>query len=611
MGQTTTSFRSTLFALAMLAAAGCNAEGGRGGGGAPGLGDGSTDEGNCQAPPGHSCEVPVCDDPCGYNDAEYESADCRIPEYELECGDMRGVKITFQKGGATVPPPNAFFRGKDKNLQRWIEQRWQEMADFTIPAGVKTQIEGQGVEIHNYPAGNDWTRTDFHAGIMALPPGERPENLLRRLANDPIKTTGNNLLAGWVGWPAASGDRKVGDIVDLDIYGPDNGAIAYWKIDTDRFCVITVENDASGWHPVSGIRCWGFVPIQVNPNWKLTDNRWNCGRPTYMFYTMGIDSPTVVGGGTFGGVAAQRGTWNGLIKDLSVENQKAGGVSGRWMKQITIAQPNSLKPGGTTKVKPPGEPEGYYVSLPKDDFREGEVCEAPDLACAAEQYTCGDASCIPMSRRCDGNPDCLDGEDEDSCDGSGSGDSCDGNQFACSDGTCIPEDWRCDGEYEDCDGGEDEQGCGSDDAPSGCEAGEFTCGDGSCIPGAWKCDGEYADCPDGEDEDGCDGGGEPPGGDPPGGDPPGGDPPGTGSCAASEWACNDGSCIPADWQCDGEYVDCPGGEDEDSCDDAPPPSGGGSCEAGQWACSDGTCIPQSYQCDVYVDCPGGEDEDGC
>lgn len=584
-----------------LVAGGCSAEAGRGAAG-PGLGVGvDEDGGECNPPPGQSCDVPICDDPCGYNDADYESGACRIDEHDLECGDLRGVKITFQNTGATVPAPNAFFRGEDANLLSWIEQRWSELSNFTIPADVKAKIQSKSATIYNYPDGNDWTRTDFHGAIMALPPGQRPETLLRNLLNDPIKTTGNNKFAGWVSWPVAQGaGRQVGDVVDLDIYGPDNGAVGYWKIDEDRFCVITVKNDASGSHPVNGIRCWGYVPIQVNPNWKLTDNRWNCGRPTYLFYTMGIDSPSVVGGGTFGGVGMQRGTWNALMTDLAVENQKNGGVSGRWMQQKTVAQPNALTPGGATPVTGPGELDGYYVSLPENRMRDGEVCAAPELSCGAEQFTCADASCIAMSRRCDGTADCLDGDDEESCDGGGAGGACPDNQFACSDGTCIPDNWRCDGEYEDCSGGEDEDAC--DDAPAagGCAAGEFTCDDGACIPGAWRCDGEYEDCTGGEDEAACGGnGGDDGGGDPP---PPADD----GSCAADEWTCDDGACIPADWRCDGAYSDCAGGEDEQSCEDA-----GGGCAADEWACNDGSCIPAEWQCDVYVDCPAGEDEMSC
>lgn len=582
----------------VLLLVGCSAEGGRGTDGptlAPGAG--MEGEGECDPPPGQACDVPLCDDPCGYNDPDYQSGACRIAEAGEGCGDERGVKVLYQTAeGATVPPPNAFFRGSDTNLQSWIEQRWQEMADFALPADVKAKIEAKGVKIHNYPAGNDWTRTDFHGAIMALPAGQRPETLLRSLLDDPIETTGNSSFAGWVGWPVAgAGGRQVGDVIDLDIWGPDNGAIAYWKIDSDRFCVITVENDASGTHPVNGIRCWGFVPITVNPNWKLTDSRWNCGRTTYLFYTMGIDSPSVVGGGTFGGVGMQRGTWNALITDLSVENQKAGGISGRWMQQKTVAQPNALTPGGATKVTPPGELEGYYVSLPEDRMRDGEVCEAPALQCTAEQFTCSDATCIAAAQRCDGTPDCLDGEDEDACDGAGpDAGACADNQFACRDGACIPADWQCDGQYEDCAGGEDEDACDDAPAAAGCAAGQYTCGDGSCIPGAWRCDGQYEDCSGGEDEQGCGGDG-------------GGDAPEAG-CAAGQWACDDGTCIPGAWQCD-EYVDCPGGEDEQSCSGGDEPA---ACTADEWTCDDGSCIPGDWRCDgTYADCSGGEDEQGC
>ncbi|MCH9684792.1 MAG: LDL receptor domain-containing protein [Deltaproteobacteria bacterium] len=608
MGTNSTFLGLGCMAAVLCLSTSCADREGRNYGAGPQLGDDPMAEGDCEAPPGQSCSVPLCEDPCGYNDPYYDSEPCRIDsevaaDDSLECEDTRGVKILFQEANATVPAPNAFFRSKDSNLQSWIEQRWNEAADFVLPQAVETKIENTGVTVHNYPAGNDWTRTDFHGAIMALPEGERPENLLKSLLNDPIKLTNNGSFSGWVGWPAANGDREVGDVIDLDIFGPDNGAIAYWKIDVDRFCVITVENDNSGWHPVSGIRCWGYVPIQVNPNWKQTDNRWNCGRPTYMFYTIGIDSPSVPGGGTFGGVGAQQSTWNALMRDLSIENHKKGGVSGRWMLQKTVAQPNALEPNGTTNVKPPGQPEPFYVNLPKN-FRDGEVCDAPSLSCDADQFTCADASCIAGGRRCDGTPDCLDGDDEEACDGGNDGaNGCEANQWSCTDGACIPADWRCDGEYEDCAAGEDEQGCEDAPAPSGCEASEYTCDDGSCIPGAWRCDGEYTDCPGGEDEQGCPGGGDNDPGDS-----------GSDTCSASEWTCDDGSCIPDSWHCDGEYNDCPSGEDEQQCGDSDGngSGGGNSCAADEWTCNDGACIPADWQCDgQYTDCAGGEDEDDC
>ena len=520
--------------LSLLACTACAEDGGRGAGGA-GLAPG---EGECVTPSGESCEVPECEDPCAYNDGDTTlETECVIPGAPSECNDVRGVEISFQQQGATVPAPGGFFKPSDTMLQKWITARWQEQADFVVPANVMTMLTKGGVKVWNYPDGNGWTRADFHGGIMSLPTGKTPQALLRSMANDIITATGDDELAGWVGWPAASGDRKVGDRVDLDIWGPDNGAIGYWKIDADRFCVITLENSTVGAHPVNGIRCWGFVPMAINPNWTATTsgkNKWSCAGPTYMFYTIGLDSPSVAGGGA--GAGLQAATWNALIRDLLRQNDRDGGVSGRYYQQVTVAQPNSLKPKGTTKVKGPGERNSYYVKLPSDGYKDGAICMDPGAGaggaagCEDGQYTCSNGQCLPAEQRCDGIAQCVDRDDEDACD-KPDVDGCPANQYACADGECIPSEWRCDGEYEDCSAGEDEDNC--DASEMGCKGDEFACGDGACITADWKCDG-ITDCADASDESACSGGGD-----------------GGMSCGDGEFACGDGQCITASWECDG------------------------------------------------------------
>lgn len=586
--------RLVLFTVPLLQLA-CNDDGdGRG------LVAGGVGGGECITPTGQSCEVPECDDPCAHNDPRSD-VECVVTVPGEECVDVRGVEITFQQQGATVAAPGGFFKTDDAALQKWITARWQELADFTIPASVNAQLTAGGVKAWNYPDGNGWIRTDFHAGILALPKGKTPQQLLREILDDPETATGKNEFSGWVGWPAVgAGKRAVGDRIDLDIWGGDDGAIGYWKIDADRFCVITLQNSTAGTHPVSGIRCWGFVPIAINPNWlKIADNqkKWGCAGATYMFYTMGIDSPNVAFSGGVGS-DLQAGTWNSLVRDLLRENDKAGGVSGRWFVQQTIAQSNSLKPGSGVAVTPPGELKSYYVSLPSDDKRDGEVCEtpmAPAGSCAEGQFTCADGQCIDGALRCDGTGDCTDRDDEDACEQTEG--ACPG-QFACADGTCIPEDWRCDGEYEDCSAGEDEAACDGEDA-AGCTGDDFECGDGTCIAGDWKCDA-IVDCADASDEEACVDAGT-------GDDPSGGAEP----CDGFE--CGDGTCISAAWQCDG-IVDCSDEDDEYGCPEDPSgedpsgedPSGGESCDG--FECWDGTCIAASWECDGYEDCSEAEDE---
>jgi len=69
--------------------------------------------------------------------------------------------------------------------------------------------------------------------------------------------------------------------------------------------------------------------------------------------------------------------------------------------------------------------------------------------------------------------------------------------FSCTSGRCVPNDWRCDGD-NDCGDNSDEQSCPSKQ----CSQREFRCLDGNCITGSWRCDG-VSDCQDDSDEAGC------------------------------------------------------------------------------------------------------------
>uniref|UniRef100_A0A914YBZ0 Uncharacterized protein n=1 Tax=Panagrolaimus superbus TaxID=310955 RepID=A0A914YBZ0_9BILA len=129
-----------------------------------------------------------------------------------------------------------------------------------------------------------------------------------------------------------------------------------------------------------------------------------------------------------------------------------------------------------------------------------ETCTENQFACCAEPQ-----QCIDLSRRCDGHPDCPNGEeDENNCP------SCGKAEFACvKSGRCIPHEKRCDGVPDDCGDGSnlDEVGCSKN---STCW-GKFVCdspttlqtlGHSECIDYIYHCDGQRH-CPGGEDELNC------------------------------------------------------------------------------------------------------------
>ncbi|XP_070554667.1 pentraxin fusion protein-like [Ptychodera flava] len=79
-------------------------------------------------------------------------------------------------------------------------------------------------------------------------------------------------------------------------------------------------------------------------------------------------------------------------------------------------------------------------------------------SCAEDSYHCDDGQCIPEYRKCDGEMDCLDGDDEDGC----QADICTSNQYLCYSGACILDEGRCDS-IQDCEFGEDELDCSGED----------------------------------------------------------------------------------------------------------------------------------------------------
>uniref|UniRef100_A0A183CLY4 Chitin-binding type-2 domain-containing protein n=1 Tax=Globodera pallida TaxID=36090 RepID=A0A183CLY4_GLOPA len=99
--------------------------------------------------------------------------------------------------------------------------------------------------------------------------------------------------------------------------------------------------------------------------------------------------------------------------------------------------------------------------------------------------------CVPLSKRCDGNYDCVLEEDEQNCP------MCKPTHFPCVvSEQCIPLGQRCNG-VKECQDGTDELEC------ENCGAGKFLCRkSGKCIAAKERCDG-FAQCPHGEDEQLC------------------------------------------------------------------------------------------------------------
>ncbi|XP_017274656.1 basement membrane-specific heparan sulfate proteoglycan core protein isoform X4 [Kryptolebias marmoratus] len=208
----------------------------------------------------------------------------------------------------------------------------------------------------------------------------------------------------------------------------------------------------------------------------------------------------------------------------------------------------------------------YVTSVQGFQFRRLGTEIPSKRPCMADEFQCGDKTCIPREYLCDNRPDCRDMSDETNCDSPGPivpvfttpattttttafvlgprppFSPCRADQAKCRSGECVNRNFVCDG-VKDCSDGSDEFGCGT---PSPCEPNEFRCKNGRCALKLWRCDGDN-DCEDNSDESDCPTKGP------------------SDRCGPEQFECQtDHTCIPASYQCD-EEPDCVDRSDEYGC----------------------------------------------
>jgi len=255
--------------------------------------------------------------------------------------------------------------------------------------------------------------------------------------------------------------------------------------------------------------------------------------------------------------------------------------------------------------------------------RSSTSASRPTVTCSEDEFRCPSfvgGFCIPHHFKCDGDEDCIAGEDERECD-----------EVTTSTETTMPSLLKVSTTSTT----STLSTLATSPIPSAnslifsppgkCDEHQFLCPSnhgGFCIPSYFRCDKD-SDCLYGEDEVGCEevlvtrpsqlgmvlfnsisslvtSGTLP------------SFPRKPVPCERREFFCPSvlgGYCIPSHFICDGD-LDCLSGEDERNCRNK-------NCTESQFRCpgispgATGLCIPKIYKCDGTRDCQFGEDEEGC
>lgn len=193
---------------------------------------------------------------------------------------------------------------REDSFKRLRDERW------TFNPAIRMGLTAVGATLQSLADGSGLCVCDEYSFMVAtMPPKVTPEIFVVDMASDLNGTVDD------AGFSAVNtfersrkGAPKVGEIVHIDIAGPDNGSVILVELTTEYFVFQTVKTSHDGSHPENGSREFGFERMGSQ----------------IKFYTRGVSRPGNAAIRLAGAVPQMVG-WTRLCRGLSDTISKRGG----------------------------------------------------------------------------------------------------------------------------------------------------------------------------------------------------------------------------------------------------------------------------------------------
>ena len=173
---------------------------------------------------------------------------------------------------APEPPATGTGNTREQSHARLRAESWQ------ASGVVQSALTGGGAVFQLLKDGSgDYVYDEYSVVVDEMPSGKTPEQFLNEMATDLNGTVGDYWFDSInVFKRKGSTEPKVGDIVAIDIKGPDNGSVILVALQPNYFIFQTIDSDEYGSHPENGCREFGFERLSSGG---------------VRFYTRGVSRP--------------------------------------------------------------------------------------------------------------------------------------------------------------------------------------------------------------------------------------------------------------------------------------------------------------------------------